>query len=68
MTSSQLNQPCFEEWLRKNSGINKKYFEGEAYKELRTKVKASSRYARSEFKATVRVYLPPYQPLADNVW
>ena len=43
-----------EEWLRKSSGINQKYFEGEVYKDLRSRIKNSSRYARSEFKDTVR--------------
>ena len=55
MMDTQLKQPHFEEWLRTNSGINKKYFEGDAYQELRSKVKNSSRYARSEFKGAVRV-------------
>ncbi|KAF9786364.1 hypothetical protein BJ322DRAFT_1108214 [Thelephora terrestris] len=37
-------------WLRTKSGINKQYFEGEAYKTLRAKVKSSCRYARSDVK------------------
>jgi len=58
MMNARPKQPYLKEWLRTASGINKKYFEGEAYKELRLKVKKSSRYARSEFKDMVHSYFP----------
>ncbi|KAF9784108.1 hypothetical protein BJ322DRAFT_895658 [Thelephora terrestris] len=41
-------------WLRSKSGTNKRYFEGEAYKVLRSKIKASCRYARSDVKDVIR--------------
>ncbi|KAF9779425.1 hypothetical protein BJ322DRAFT_1113237 [Thelephora terrestris] len=46
----QPNEPSSENWLRSKSGTNKRYFEGEAYKVLRSKIKASCRYARSDVK------------------
>lgn len=57
----RLNQLCLKEWLRSRSGVDKRYFEGEVYKELRLKVKASARYARAEVKDVVRA-CPPYHP------
>ena len=57
MTDIWLNELHLEKWLRSNSGIDKKYLEGEAYKVLRTKIKSSCRYARSEVKDVVRVHI-----------
>ena len=37
----QLNRSRVEKWLCCDSGINKKFFEGEAYKVLQMKIKAS---------------------------
>jgi hypothetical protein len=53
-TGVYLKQLQLKDWLRTNSGINKKYFEGKAYNELRSKVKNSFRYGRSEIKEMVR--------------
>ena len=53
---TQLNCLCHEEWLRRKSGIDKKYFEGEPYKALRSRVKSSCQYARTDVKDVVRVF------------
>jgi len=42
------------EWLRTKSEINKRYFEGGVYQELRHKVQASCRYARNNMKDMIR--------------
>lgn len=59
---SWLNQSHFKEWLQSESRIDKKYFEGAAFKELRRKAKASARYARTEVKDVVCARLPYYLP------
>jgi len=64
----RLNHLYLEEWLRAKSGINKKYFEGKAYDALRTAVKSSLRYARSDVKVVVCVHLSRYRSLTDHVW
>jgi len=67
MVCIHLNSLHFKEWLRHKSGINKKYFEGEAYKALRAKVKASCRYARTEVKDVVRVHVSHHLSLRDDI-
>ena len=64
----QLKQPHLEEQPHTKPGIDKKYFKGKAYEELRSKVKDSCRYARSKFKGAVRVHFSFHQSLTDNIW
>ena len=63
----RLRQLYLEEWLREESGIDKRYFKDEAYQELRAKVKSSCRYARNGLKDVVSLCLPPHLLPTDHI-